>query len=487
MIERRITQWIDRIPGVIMFREGKRTIGLFTLVSFILVIAIAVLNLKRVVLSVYTFVLGLTIAISSGGAALQFLRSEHADWWIATAALLALPVLIWKRYQRIVERRGHSETLDRQVRLAWKKFVAHRQGVQSVWIISLLYGIALLAPYVAPYHPNAQEDIAITQFKPPLSTSLVLTLRNPRYPSLAYFHDSTETRFGVEMENEFLHRSSELLDPESTRLFFVDSVHAAGNWIVAFQRSKATTFAKVDLIQSTDEEWKTTRVHVFGTDRFGRDAFSRMVYGARVSLGLGLIAVLLAVVIGTTLGTVSGYLEGKFDFLLMRFVDMMLAFPTIFIILLIVALFESIPIPRIMLVVLVIGMTSWMTIARLVRGQVLSVKNADYVIAAQSLGFSTRRIIVRHILPNVLTQIIVYATLRLGGIILVEAALSFLNLGVQPPTPSWGNMIFEGKDFLSSAWWMATMPGLAIVGTVVSFNLFGDGLRDALDPRMRAS
>ena len=220
--------------------------------------------------------------------------------------------------------------------------------------------------------------------------------------------------------------------------------------------------------------------HPFGTDQLSRDVLARVVAGARISLAVALLAVMLSATIGATIGLVSGYWGGLVDAALMRLVDGALAIPRLFILLLVLAVWERVPVVAL---ILLIGATGWFTTSRIVRGEVLRLREEGYVRAAEALGAPRRRIIFRHLLPNALGPLLVAATLGVGDVILLEAGLSFLGLGIQPPTPSWGGMILDSKEVLVSAPWAGIFPGLAILITVWSAHLFGDALRDAVDPR----
>ncbi len=220
--------------------------------------------------------------------------------------------------------------------------------------------------------------------------------------------------------------------------------------------------------------------HPLGTDMLGRDVLSRLIFGARISLKVGFVAVGIATIIGTILGAIAGYYGGAVDAIIMRFVDIMLCFPSFFLILAVIAFLE----PSIWNIMVVIGLTSWMGVTRLVRAEFLSLKERDFVLAARALGASDMRIIFKHIMPNAMAPVLVSATLGIPGAILTEAALSFLGIGVQLPTPSWGNMLTAGKDNLEIAWWLSLFPGLAILLTVLAYNLLGEGIQDALNIRI---
>jgi peptide/nickel transport system permease protein len=224
-------------------------------------------------------------------------------------------------------------------------------------------------------------------------------------------------------------------------------------------------------------------VHPLGNDQLGRDILSRIIYGSRVSLGVGLVAVVLGGATGVGLGIVSGYLGGWPDRVIMRVADIQLAFPFILLAMAIIAVAG----PGLGKLIAVLALSGWVTYARVVRSEVLSVREREFVQAARAIGLRDGRIMLRHILPNVAAPIIVVSALELARVVILEAALSFLGLGVQPPMPSWGRMLADGRDFLATAWWISTVPGLAIMALVLGVNMVGDWLRDVLDPRIRYS
>lgn len=219
---------------------------------------------------------------------------------------------------------------------------------------------------------------------------------------------------------------------------------------------------------------------LLGTDQLGRDTLSRIIYGARVTLMVSLFAVVVSALIGIWAGLAAGFFGGRTDAVILRLIDMQLAFPVVLLVIAIVAVVG----PSLTNLIILMGLSAWPRFARIVRGSVLSVRGLEYIEAARSIGASKLRVMLRHILPNILSAIIVYASFELARMILLEATLSFLGLGVQPPTPTWGGMINDGKNYLSISWAVSLFPGIAIALIILAFNLLGDELRDALDPQL---
>ena len=244
----------------------------------------------------------------------------------------------------------------------------------------------------------------------------------------------------------------------------------------------APYFAPYDPIQISMEGRKSPNVdHIFGTDRLGRDILSRIIYGTKYSLSIGIISVSIGLIFGTTMGVLSAYYGGLVDTIIMRFIDALLAFPGILLALVVIAVLG----PGLFNVMLAVGISTVPEYARLARGKVLSVMQLEYIEAIHSIGGSNIRVILKHILPNISAPITILATLQVGNAILVGSGLSFLGMGAQPPTPEWGLMTAEGRNFMSQAWWISTFPGIAILITVISINQFGDGLREAIDPYIK--
>ena len=220
--------------------------------------------------------------------------------------------------------------------------------------------------------------------------------------------------------------------------------------------------------------------HLMGTDPVSRDVFSRVLHGARISLSIGMLAVLLSVTVGTLYGAIAGFLGGAVDTVMMRIIDAFLSIPRILLLIMVTALWGQLSEASL---IILIGLTGWFGVSRVVRGEVMAVSAREFIVSARSLGAGRLRVLGRHVLPNVLAPVIVAATLGIGNVIILEAGLSFLGLGVQPPTPSWGSIIYDGANRVAAHWWVSLFPGLAIVMTVMAFNALGEGLRDALDPR----
>lgn len=256
-------------------------------------------------------------------------------------------------------------------------------------------------------------------------------------------------------------------------LIFIATVALFARWLAPFDPN-----IQLDIINLASRPPSLS--HPLGTDMYSRDVLSRLVHGARISLSVALLAVLLSITAGTTYGAIAGYAGGRADAVMMRVIDALLSIPRILVLLAIFALWGRVSLGAL---VLILGLTGWFATSRLVRAQVLALKTEEMVVAARALGARHRRILWRHILPGVTSTVVVAATLGIGNVIILEAGLSFLGVGVQPPTASWGNIISDGSSNVAGMWWMSFFPGITIVLTVMAFNVIGDALRDALDPR----
>ncbi len=393
--------------------------------------------------------------------------------------------------------------------LVWDQFRQDRLAVIGLVLVVLLFLAATAAPLIANDKPLLLVDgggwsspALRGLFRPPTGQELVLD----RLFDLALCWGLSALVLGLLLDG--LLRLVQAAARRRRRVLACGGVLLAAGWLVPFlsyvspldktdYRSQAQAlrasgqgwalFAPVpyDPIEQLADVGPLTppnRTHLMGTDSVSRDVFARMVYGARVSLSVGFVGVAIYVLIGVILGAIAGYYGRWIDVVLSRFIEIVMCFPTFLLILTIVAFLEQRSILNIMVV---IGLTSWTGVARLVRGEVLRQKEMDYVSAARALGLGDARIIFRHVLPNALAPVLVSATFGVAGAILTESGLSFLGLGVQMPTPSWGQLLNEARDGVGTYWWLTVWPGVLIFFAVTIYNLVGEGLRDALDPRLR--
>jgi peptide/nickel transport system permease protein len=316
----------------------------------------------------------------------------------------------------------------------------------GIILVAALFAIAILAPILAPYDPNEQLDPVAATYRPPGSRLAAVHLRSGQWE-------------------------------------LADRVVRTAAGIQVKRLGKESLLPASEVLNLTSEGVADRRVFWLGTDGFGRDLLSRMVWGARISLGIAAGVVAIALTLAILIGSAAALGGPIIDMVLMRLVDALVAFPPLFMLIALSAFLH----PGTGPLLLILASFSWMYPSRVVRAQILSLRERDFVLAARGLGFSPRRVLLRHLLPNALGPVIVQTSLMPATLIVQEATLSFLGLGLQPPTASWGNLIADGQPLLTEAWWLALFPGIALALTVVAFNFLGEGLRDRLDPTTEAS
>ena len=333
-------------------------------------------------------------------------------------------------------------------RTVFSKLIRDKSSLLGITIIAIIVVAGVFAPVIAPMSPYTQV-LEFRNQKPGFTGEIILFRLTPELPV------QTVAVTSISKKGETIQYQDQL-----NRVFKIEKNKLEG---------------------VEEKDWHKKYRYWLGTDNFGRDVLSRLLYGARISLLVGISASTLSLLIGIVLGAVSGYYGGVLETIIMRFTDIMFGFPTLLFLIGITAAFE----PTLTVVFFAIGFVSWPGMARLMRGQVASIKEREFIKVCEVLGLSKPRILLKHILPNCFAPMIVTYTLGIAGAIMVEASLSFLGLGAQPPTPSWGIMINAGKDFIRTAPWLSIIPGIAIASTVIGFNLMGDSLRDVLDPSMK--
>ncbi|MDJ0976583.1 MAG: ABC transporter permease [Planctomycetota bacterium] len=402
-------------------------------------------------------------------AVVRVLGEFDFDSFIAAVILFGLPPLLVKAAHRSLH--VHVDPPPRSGlgtwQLAWRDLRRNPRALWGMTLLAFLYLGSFLAPVLAPYDPKTGGAGGEIVHKLRAPGTQVILVGHPKLGEVAANEITVVGDYAV-LERQFA-RTNRTVKVEDL------GVPPRG-WARGADRVQT---AEVDGKQFP---YRTER-YLLGTDRGGRDLLSRLLYGSRISLFIGFVAMFVAVTLGVLFGSLAGYFGGWVDGVIMRFVDILLAFPRLLLLLLIVSVYEG---AGIFTVVVILGATGWMGVSRLVRAEFLRVKELDYAVAATSLGYKRPRIMFRHLLPNCMAPVIVNATLLVGNTILVEAALSYLGFGVKPPEASWGNIISSGQPYLDSAWWISTIPGLLIVFAVVCINLVGDALRDALDPKGRS-
>lgn len=390
----------------------------------------------------------LVLLLTDFSAAASQFNFEMADYFISVILIVLLPIVTFYKLK-------HKKLF--RVKLDFSSF-----------IITILLLVFIFSPLISYTHPDFQKNIGLTKLLPPLSKAIFMKFEKQQTNQLSRIDKFTDARRSV-IKYSF-----------DSDLIFIDSLKA-GEKIFYYQKEQIFELSSDSLKSNKLTPKLDTKIFLLGTDEFGRDIFARLLFGARISIFVGICSVLLSFLIGFVMGSFSGYSGGKVDIVLNRLSDTFLSFPSIFLIIIILALFGN----SLLAVIIVLGFSGWMSLFKIVRGEVISLKQKDFFISARMIGLSPKQLLVKEILPVVITPIVVNLVYLFGGVILAEAALSYLGLGTGTNYPSWGGMIDAGQNYLRNAWWMIFFPGIALILTLYAANDLGQKIKIYFNPQLR--
>ena len=414
------------------------------LILCIALVVVRFTSVIKILLLLFNFAV---LIVSDFSNALSQVNFELLDYFISGVLIIVIPLLILFKFSK-------------------RKFLQTQLNFATT-VITLLIFVFLFAPIISSSHPDFQKNIGITKLLPPLSKI--------NYLKLEKRSENVQSRISnfVNLKNEIIKSSFD------ENLVFVDSVNFDKN-IQYFQKQNSIEISADSLRSAQITPTTGTKYFIFGTDEFGRDILARLIYGARISIFVGFCAVFLSFIIGFIFGSASGYFGGIVDVILNRFTDTFLSFPAIFLVIIILALFGN----SLFAVIFVLGFSGWMSLFKIVRAEVISLKQKDFFISAKMIGLSAKQLLLKEVLPVILTPIIVNLVFQFGSVVLAEAALSYLGLGTGSNYPSWGGMIDAGQNYLKNAWWMIFFPGIALIITLYSANDLGQKIKIYFNPQL---